>query len=113
MRNEYEKNKLQSKVIELTNELEVTKEELTQINLKYNTLVAQNSKLMEQLRIFERESYEIQAKIKRGFEVERENENISKTVDNIRERERELLRQVEDLKQVIKLKENEIDRFKG
>lgn len=59
VRNEYEKNKLQGKVIELTNELEVTKEELTQINLKYNTLVSQNAKLMEQLRIFERESYEI------------------------------------------------------
>jgi hypothetical protein len=85
-------------VVELTNELEVTKDELNQINLKYNTLVTQNSKLMEQLRIFERESFEIQAKIKRGFEVERENENISKAVDTMRDKERDFVRQIEDLK---------------
>jgi hypothetical protein len=68
---------------------------------------------MEQLRIFERESHEIQAKIKRGFEVERENENIGRVMDNLRDKERELTREVEDLKQVIKLKEAEIDRLKG
>ena len=66
--------------------------------MKYSTLVSQNQKLMEQLRIFEKESYEIQAKIKRGFEVERENENISKAVDTMRDKERELIRQTEDLK---------------
>ena len=68
---------------------------------------------MEQLRIFEKESYEIQAKIKRGFEVERENENIAKAVDTMRDKERDFIRQIEDLKQVIKMKDNEIDRFKG
>lgn len=68
---------------------------------------------MEQLRIFEKESYEIQAKIKRGFEVERENENIAKAVDTMRDKERDFIRQIEDLKQIIKLKDNEIDRFKG
>lgn len=47
---------------------------------------------MEQLRIFERESYEIQSKIKRGFEVERENENITKAVDTMRDKERDLMR---------------------
>ena len=68
---------------------------------------------MDQLRLFEKESYEIQARIKRGLEVERENENITKTVDQYREKEREFSRQIEDLKHLVKMKESEIDRVKG
>lgn len=44
------------------------------------------------MRIFDQESFEIRAKIKRGIEVERENENIIRTVDEYREREREMNR---------------------
>lgn len=47
---------------------------------------------MEQLRLFEKESFEIQARIKRGFEVERENENIVRSVEEYKEKERELNR---------------------
>jgi tetrahydromethanopterin S-methyltransferase subunit B len=68
---------------------------------------------MEQLRLFEKESFEIQARIKRGFEAERENENIVRTVDEYREKERELNRIVEDLKHLMKLKDSDIDRVKG
>jgi hypothetical protein len=64
--------------------------------------MTQNQKLLEQLRIFEKESFEIQAKIRRGFEVERENENISKSVENQREKERELVKQLEDMRALLK-----------
>jgi len=50
------------------------------------------------LKVFERESFEIQTKIRRGFEVEKENENIAKTVESLRNNERELHRQIEELR---------------
>lgn len=40
--------------------------------------------------MFEQDSYEIQAKIKRGFEVEKENENHSKFINALRDQEREM-----------------------
>lgn len=52
-------------------------------------MLSQNQKLIEQLRILEQESFEIQARVRRGIEVERENENISKSVSEQREKERE------------------------
>ena len=83
------------------------------MNAKYNNIMVQNQKLIEQLRLFEKDSYEIQAKIKRGFEVEKENEGHSKYIESLRDKERELLRQVEQLKQTIKSKEDEIQRMQG
>ena len=38
--------------------------------------------MVEQLRVLEQESFEIQARIRRGIEVERENENMNKSVEN-------------------------------
>ena len=63
--------------------------------------------------MFERESFEIQAKIRRGFEVERENENITKTVENVRTKERELTKQVEELRGQLRQKEQEIERLQS
>ena len=98
VRNEYEKNKLQSKVTELQNDLDIKKNEISDLNQKYNNLIVQNTKLIETLKVFERESFEIQTKIRRGFEVEKENENIAKTVESLRNNERELHRQIEELR---------------
>ena len=76
----------------------MTRNELGDLNAKHTHLLTQNSKLIEQLKIFERESFEIQNKIRRGFEVERENENITKTVEQYRHAERDLKKQIDDLK---------------
>ena len=58
----------------------------------------QNGKLVEQLKMFEKESFEIQNRIRKGFEVEKENEHASRAIETLRHQEKELLRQVEDLK---------------
>lgn len=84
--------------MELQNELVVKKNDLDELNAKYTHIFSQNTKLLEQLRLFEQESFEIQNKIRRGFEVEKENENIGKTMEQIRANERELNKQIEDLK---------------
>ncbi len=39
VRNEYEKNKLQSKVVDLQNELDIKKNDLNDINNKHNNLI--------------------------------------------------------------------------
>jgi len=96
VRSEFERGRLQQKAVELQNELDVKKRELEDLNGKHTHVLSQNSKLMEQLKLFEQESYEIQNKIRRGFEVERENENIGKVIEDLRNTERDLLRQLED-----------------
>lgn len=73
----------------MTNERDLAKRDLVELNVKYTSLVHQNQKLIDQLKILEQESFEIQARIRRGIEVERENENITKTVDQYKEKERE------------------------
>lgn len=92
VRNEYERNKLQSKVTELMNELDIKKGELGEVNAKLNHQIVQNGKLIEQLKMFEKESFEIQNRIRKGFEVEKENEQASKAIEQLRYQEKELLR---------------------
>lgn len=82
----------------MQNELVVKKNDLDELNAKYTHIFSQNTKLLEQLRLFEQESFEIQNKIRRGFEVEKENENIGKTMEQMRANERELNKQIEDLR---------------
>ena len=86
---------------------------MSDLNAKHTYLLAQNSKLIEQLKIFEKESFEIQNKIRRGFEVERENENITKSVEQYRQIERDFIKQVEDLKSQLRQRDQEIDRLKS
>ena len=113
MRSEYEKSKLQGRCVELQNDLDVARNDLNDLNAKHTHLIAQNSKLIEQLKLFEKESFEIQSKIRRGFEVERENENINKSVEQYRQIERDLNKQLDDLRSQIRQKDQEIDRLKS
>ena len=92
VRAEYDRGRLQQRVTELQNEVELAKGDAQDVNFKYNQLLSQNQKLVEQLRLFEQESFEIQARIRRGLEVEKENECISRGVEDSRTRERELTR---------------------
>jgi ABC-type lipoprotein export system ATPase subunit len=62
-------------------ERDLAKDELATLNAKHSAVVAQNARLIEQLKALEQESLEIQARIRRGIEVERENENITRSVE--------------------------------
>jgi hypothetical protein len=47
---------------------------------------------VEQIKNFEKQSFEIQTKIKRGFEIESENRNNDQFISNLKDRESESLR---------------------
>ena len=72
-----------------------------------------NQRLVEQLKALEKESFEIQARIRRGIEVERENENITRNVEAHRDREREMARGAEELKGTLRQRDLEIERLTG
>ena len=71
----------------MSNERDLAKQEVAELQVKYSTLLQQNERIKEQLRLLESESFEIQARVRRGVEVERENENISRTVEAQRDRD--------------------------
>ena len=71
----------------MSNERDLAKQEINELQVKYTTLLTQNERIKEQLRVLEQESFEIQARLRRGIEVERENENISRSVETQRERD--------------------------
>lgn len=91
----------------------MAKGELAELQAKHTTVTTQNAKLLEQLRMFEKETFELEARIRRGIEVERENHNMTRTQEQQREKERELSRSIEELKGVIRQKDMEIDRLTG
>ena len=51
--------------------------------------------LIEQLQNFEKESFEIQTKIKRGLETENENRNHGEAISSLKDQERDALRQID------------------
>lgn len=110
---DYDRSRLQSKVQDLTNERDLAKDELSQLNTKHSTLVAQNARFVEQLKSLEQESFEIQARIRRGIEVERENENMSRSAEQQREKEREQARVIEELRGTVRQRDLEIERMAG
>jgi len=69
--------------------------------------------LIEQIRKFEQESFEIQMKVKKGIEVENENKTHGEAISSLKNQERDLQRQIDTLNQQMTLKNSELDRFKG
>jgi chromosome segregation ATPase len=59
VRVDYERGRLQSQLHTITNERDLAKSELNELQVKYTTLVSQNERIKEQLRILEQESFEI------------------------------------------------------
>lgn len=113
MRTEFERNKLQKSLLDLQNDYDRIKsdnEELTQKNFQ---LTQQSTVLVEQLRNFEKESFEIQTKIKRGLEVENENKTHGEAISTLRDNERDLARQIDKLNQDLALKNSELNRATG
>lgn len=65
---------------------------------------------MQQLAQFEKDSFEIQAKVRRGIDLSKESEKVERTVGELRERERDLVRQLEQLQVQMELKQSELER---
>lgn len=53
-------------------------------------LTEQNTQLVEQIKNFEKQSFEIQAKVKRGLEIESENQENDQRIANLKDTERTL-----------------------
>lgn len=68
---------------------------------------------MDQLRDFEKDSFEIQQRIKKGIEKESENEIILKNNEKLKMNELQNSTEIERLKFVLKKKEEEIQKDKN
>lgn len=113
VKSEFERQKLQKSVLELQNDLQRTKVDNEQLVQKNFTLTEQNVVLVEQIRTFEKETFEIQTKIQRGLETDQENKNNGQAISVLRDKERELQREIESLQQKLVLKDSEVNRANG
>ena len=73
-RAEFERNKLTQKVRDLEAQLSLSKQDTQELAVNYKQLVAEKNALMQQLSLFEKDSFEIQAKVKRGIELSNQSE---------------------------------------
>ena len=71
-RGEFERNKLTQKVRELETQLQMSRKDTEELSQSYQKLVQEKNNLMQQLSLFEKDSFEIQARVKRGIEAERD-----------------------------------------
>ena len=108
---EFERNKLTQKVRDLEAQLSLSKQDTADLATNYKQLVAEKNMLMQQLAQFEKDSFEIQAKVKRGIDLSKESEKVERTVSEMRDRERDLVRQLEQLQVQLELKQSEHDRL--
>lgn len=69
--------------------------------------------LVEQLRNFEKESFEIQTKVKRGLEADAESKTAGAAISSLKDTERELQRELDQANQKMTLKNSELDRANG
>lgn len=90
VKSEFERQKLQKAHLELQNDIHRMKVDNEQLVQKNFTLTEQNVLLVEQIRTFEKETFEIQTKIQRGIETELENQNTGQAISILRDKERDL-----------------------
>ena len=76
-------------------------------------LTQQNAALIEQLKNFEKESFEIQTKVKRGLEADAESKTAGAAISSLKDTERELQRELDQMNQKMTLKNSELDRANG
>ena len=63
--------------------------------------------------MFEKDSFEIQHRVKRGIEAERDNQQKEVTMENMKDKERDLERQLNKMATDNELKASEIERLHG
>ena len=66
---------------------------------------------MQQLTLFEKDSFEIQTRVKRGLEAEREVQNKDQAVEDLKDQKRDVERILEQRTTELELKTNEILRL--
>ena len=66
---------------------------------------------MQQLTLFEKDSFEIQTRVKRGLEAEREVQNKDIAVEDLKDQKRDVERILEQRTTELELKTNEILRL--
>ena len=66
---------------------------------------------MQQLTLFEKDSFEIQTRVKRGLEAEREVQNKDQVVEDLKDQKRDVERILEQRTTELELKSNEILRL--
>ena len=66
---------------------------------------------MQQLTMFEKDSFEIQARVMRGLEAEKEVQNQGNQVESLKDQKRDVERQLEQKNTEAELKQNEILRL--
>lgn len=81
---------MQKSLVELQNDHDLTKTDLQQAQDQNKQLAQQNAVLIEQIRNFEKESFEIQMKVKKGIEAENENKTHGEAISNLKYQERDL-----------------------
>ena len=85
--------------MEVTNDKERLQQDLDDLRSQNHKTTEQNSILIEQIKNFEQQSFEIQTKIKRGMEYENENKTHGQAISTMKDRERDLQRQIDQLNQ--------------
>jgi len=68
---------------------------------------------MQQLTMFEKDSFEIQTRVKRGLEAERDVQEKQVTMENMKDKERNLERELNKQKTECELKQSEIERLQA
>ena len=66
---------------------------------------------MQQLALFEKDSYEIQARVRRGIEAEKDVQAKEQTVESLKDQKRDVERTLEQKTTEMELKNNEISRL--
>jgi len=74
-------------------------------------MVQEKNNLMQQLSLFEKDSYEIQARVRRGMEAENEVQVKDQTVEQLKDQKRDVERTLEQKTTEMELKNNEITRL--
>jgi chromosome segregation ATPase len=98
MKVESEKSRLVNKVTELNHQLSMTQDEVRELEGKWICEKSTKEKLLDQLRLFERESSDIKLQIKRSLEAEQEAQMLRETIEHLRMQEREFIKEIEILK---------------
>ena len=110
-RGEFERNKLTQKVRELETQLQMSRKDTEELAANYQKLVQEKNALMQQLTLFEKDSFEIQTRVKRGLEAEREVQNKDLAVVDLKDQKRDVERILEQRTTELELKTNEILRL--
>ena len=83
---------MQRQVLELQNDADRSRADYDQLADKNKELTSANARLLEQLRVLEKASFEIEARVKRGLDAETENRAIDGQLAMVKGAEREAQR---------------------